>query len=312
MVFGLIFAGISFLVALSLMSVGSSPALLVVPLIGLVMFISGIVIYKKGKAIPPPKVIRTEEISGFGNSDSQLIHPSFDFEAPMSSRKPLVSLVLLNPSYALRFEQSRISPFKDFAENMKNDFKELLSHRQYTFRGPFETYDDLVYNDKANTDLMVEIIIDMKLNYQNMTSTLVNSDVYENRYWSCGAVEKVLMGKQKQYSYSGDIEIGGSINVVVSEVMTKEKVWTKSVSIHSQRIHVSSEKQYLENYASNNMGILYNDPGIYNPVTQVLGNIYQVTMEKAWDYLDPRELELLIPQVQKIRENSGYGRNISR
>ena len=43
-------------------------------------------------------------------------------------------------------------------------------------------------------------------------------------------------------------------------------------------------------------------------VAEFLEKYYKEIMKKAWNHLDPNELKLLKPQIEKIREESGFNR----
>lgn len=307
---GLIIAGIiMMLIGLILLAVPE----MVVILIGLGLGTIGLLIFYIGYLMPSPQVTSIENLPFEMpvSNVSSLYIPSFDFKPIADANsKSTISLILLNPKYARDFEYMGISLFNDFASRMRNDFDELLNVRGFTMRkGNVSKYDDLVYNDKAYTDLLVEIDIDIKFNRQNLKSTMSQAPVYALEHWSCGKTRKVQTGMANLYSFSGDINVQGEINIKISEVMTQEKVWTKSVELSRQQINIKTEKLYESQSVT--FDKLLEDPGVNNPVSKLLENYYQTAMQKAWNYLDPRELEILKPQIELIRSKSGYGRKVS-
>lgn len=48
---------------------------------------------------------------------------------------------------------------------MGNDFEKLLTAKGFTIRGPFRSRDEMVYNDKRNSDFVLQVEIDLQPNY---------------------------------------------------------------------------------------------------------------------------------------------------
>lgn len=273
---------------------------------GVVIGLLGMILYLVGKAKGDPYVTKTEAIAIVDdNIRTALKVPQFDYKAPGSTNEKVVSLSLLTPQYAKDFKYRNESPFTEFAKSMEKDFEEILLEREYTFIGPFKDYDDMVFSDKSKTDLLleVEIRIDWKDNLQTKPVYLTQ---YANEMWSCGTVRQVKTGTVTKYSFDGTAGIGAEISIKASEIMTKQKVWVKKISIDPEYITVKSEKLYNENTIPAN--VWTKDPGFYNPMADFLEKYYKEIMKKAWNHLDPNELKLLKPQIEKIREESGFNR----
>lgn len=275
-------------------------------LIGLGASLLGLIFWIVGRAIPDPYIKKTELISdSTSNALTALKVPQFDYTATASTNEKEISLALLTPKYAEDFIYKGVSPFSEFAKSMEKDFEEVLYERQYTFIGPFKEYDDMVFSEKSKTDLLLEVEIDISWK-ENIQSSPINIKQYANEFWSCGAVRKVVAGIATKYSFEGKAGIGADINIKASEIMTREKVWVKKISIDPQYITVKSGKLYNDNIKPDD--IWTKDPGFYNPMVTFLEEYYKVIMGKAWNYLDPNELKLLKPQIEKIREKSMYNR----
>jgi len=302
----MLFADLLMLAGLILLLGSSSDSSGALLISSILLFLLGLVIFFIGKK-PEPAITRVEEIpvQEF-NNNTPLKVPAFSFTLPPKTNDtPTVSLALLHPTFAKDFYLIGTHPFTDFADRMGDDFKELLIARKYTFRGPYKEWDDMMFSDKAQTDLLIEIKINLKL-VDNLETKSVQIPKYANQYWSCGTVLKVKVEDLNRYSFQESIGIGATITIVASECLTREKVWTKNIEIEPESIFVKSERLYTE--PKTPLYLWTNDAGFYNPLLGQLERFYDKTMQKAWNYLDPRELEFLKPQVNKIREKSEFNR----
>ncbi len=217
---------------------------------------------------------------------------TYDYTPPTTllSKSSKVALLLLHPQYARNFKYSGIDVFSTFSKSMVADFNELLIAKGYSVRGPYEIYDAVVYSDKKETDLMLEVEIDLNVNTTNALWT-----------------SELMYGyPQSRYVYklNGNIVLSGKVNLTASEPLTREKLWAKSIPLAQQDIGVASEATYD---LPNNWELAFRkDPGIINPITNVLEGMYKSVFATAWGNLDPNELEPLKKQVDEIREKKKY------
>lgn len=299
----IVFGIILMLLGLTIMLVPDVTAII----IGTVLTLVGLILWGVGKAKRDPYVTDREAIPLVQDDEARtpLKVPTFDFKAISSPNPKVISLALLSPKYADKFQLKSQSPFSEFIKSMEKDFEEILSEREYTFIGPFKDYDDMVYNDKSKTDLLLEVEIDISWK-DNLETKPISTTTYANETWSCGQVRKVTTGSIIRYSFSGTVGVGAEISIKASEIMTRQKVWVKKISIDPEYINVQSEELYNDRTIPSNLWT--KDPGFYNPTVEFLERYYQQIMKKAYAHLDPEELKLLKPQIERIREESGYNR----
>ncbi len=220
---------------------------------------------------------------------------TYDYSPPESSGADTVttSLILLDPKYAEELEAYSQPMFTKFIKSMGDDFEELLVAKGYTLRGPYATYDEIVYSDKSETDLMLET--EIKFDYE----------------WDSDAVKYTrhvsLQGVTTGYTYwiEGNLHLGGKINLVIKESLTQEKLWVKSIPLTSKSIHILTDR-YRVNNASEANAALSKDVQYKNAVYEALDEYYQNALQTAWNHLDPRELSPLRKQVQELRKKKGY------
>lgn len=213
--------------------------------------------------------------------------------APVNSAK--ITLLLVHPQYAKKFAYSDISIFNKFSQSMSEDFNEMLIAKGYTVRGPFPIYDNIIYSDKKESNLLLEVEIDLDLNDSNVewtnvvdvSSLLIRSSATTNAY-----------------KFKGNLVLSGKISLTLSEPFTREKLWAKNIPLLQKPVYVTSTLTYpaikLYNIA------LKEDSGIINPLTNALEELYTTIFNTAWEQLNPNELKPLLKQVEEIRVKMNF------
>lgn len=214
--------------------------------------------------------------------------PIFDYSPPQQA-KPAAA----NVTFAVvgaTFPGSTSTLFQQFTQNISQDFFEILTSRGYTVRGPFQTYDDITFPDKKGSDLIL------------MPELQINWDT-RNLRWepSFGAA---LFGKSA-YTGEGNLVLTGRINLVVAESLSHEKMWTKSVDIPPLTVRVDETAAYsIPNVPIQQL--LESEPSVYNPVAKALEMQYKIILDRANQYLDPDEMQIVKKQAQEIRIKKVY------
>lgn len=218
---------------------------------------------------------------------------NYDFSPPENGFKKSkdISFILMEPSFARNFEYINYAPFTTFSKAMSNDYVEMLTKRGYRYIGPVNSYDEIVYSDKKNTDLLLESELAFELNgitpfKHSSGTTLIGNLPYDN------------------YFADGELMLAGKINFYISEPFTHTKIWVKSIPIEAQKIIVKSVKR---NY--NNLDSVYNDPQVWNAFVEALQKVYTKSLQTAWNYLDPEEMTVKKKESDEIRKNSTFNKN---
>lgn len=215
---------------------------------------------------------------------------NYDWNAPTTSaaKSADVTLILVNPSFGKKFDNEKEPIFTKFIENMANDFEEMLVSKGYSLRGPFASYDEIVFRDKQDADLLMKVEVDF--NYEAAQGLMKASADF-------GAA---MLGKTAyKYNLDGDLYLGGKINIILYEPSTEEKLWVKSIPLQDKTVRLKTGKYSTQNSC-------FSDPGYLNPMQNVLEEYYQSTMNLGWKYLEPAELKELKVQVQAIRKKKSY------
>ncbi len=217
-----------------------------------------------------------------------LVPMKFDYSTPGVgvTKSNDIKFALINPRFVTSFEQSKIDPYKTFANSMGDDFVEMLTARGYPYVGPYNTIDDMVYSEKQTTDLVLEVEVDLQFTGNAIKQT---SD-YE-----------ILTSRTNYYYiYNGDMNLSGKITMIFSEPFTKTKVWVKSVSTEPITFFLDSQYKYKSK------DIPVTDPKVWNTLVEILQKIYENVISTSWKYLEPEELKVKKSESLEIKKNSGF------
>jgi hypothetical protein len=151
-------------------------------------------------------------------------------------------------------------------------------------KGPYQALDEMVFEDKKRTDLLLQIEI-------NPEFTAVDGT------WTKG----LLLGG---YSYSGTVSLVGKINLSGVEPLTNEKIWVKSVLIPKiENISIKTSNKYTEPLSG--LEIL-GDPGVYNAIGKALEEQYSGILSKCEAHLNPDEFATLKGQIKELKGKKGF------
>jgi hypothetical protein len=215
--------------------------------------------------------------------------PVYDYTPPESGfvKSKDVSFILIKPAFANNFDLVAYEPFASFSKSMENDYVEMLTKRGYPYIGPVNSYNEIVYADKKNSDLTLESELAFDLNGSIFKSIegrrLLTNEPYTRHY------------------ANGELIISGKVNFYLSEPFTHSKVWVKSILIETQRVQINSSRNDFSSLAE-----VKDDPKVWNAFVDVLQTIYSKTLETAWTYLDPEELKAKKKEADEIKKNSSY------
>lgn len=184
----------------------------------------------------------------------------------------------------------RIPLFHRFIKNMAADFSEIVTARGYTVRGPFQTFDEMTFVDKDNSNLILTANIDF-----NFDPSAIQ--VYPG---------KSILGGGVYWSYSGSIVMHPRITLVIHEGLTNEKMWTKSVNITPINIPLKSSKWGSPNITLQRYLEVEGHDQIYMELANRLESMYQEVMNRTYGYLDPREMALLSKQAMELKKRKTF------
>jgi hypothetical protein len=211
-----------------------------------------------------------------------------------------MSIALIMPSYAKEMGQTTgIELLDRFRKSMGTDVEELLIERGYTLKGPFDSADEMLFNDKKDADIAVYIEVRVE--------SLSTSGGWTQ---SWGSVLLATNTSEVEEYYEGTLSLGGKIVFSGIEPLTGEKIWAKSLEIPKQsNIKVKTEHVYSGRASLTSEEInllLLKDPSVHNALVQPLQNIYQTSLSKIENYFEPEELRSLKPQIKELKAKKGF------
>jgi hypothetical protein len=215
---------------------------------------------------------------------------NFDYNPPTEgvTKSNEIKFALVNPRFLGNSEevaQFRKDPFKTFIKNMGQDFSEMLAARGYQTIGPFSSYDEMVYQEKKSSDLV--LIPEVSLNFTSVPSKATYN----------------YMLKQNVYQLDGNVTMEGKITMHFCEPFTKTKVWSKSVPIEPVTFYIKSEQKYSEPIVN------FDDNGVWNALTEQLSPMYQKCLKTCWNHLEPTELLIKKKEAAEIKAQSNFNKN---
>ncbi len=215
---------------------------------------------------------------------------TFDYIPKTTNKSGSAKMVLasLKPYYAKSFTEGGTELFKSFQTALGGDIEELIISKGFSMKGPYVSYDEMIFEDKKRVDVAVVIEISPEF-------------VAADGGWK----EHVnLFTKDITYSYEGTASLIGKINLSGLEPLTGEKIWSKSVQIpnvENIKIATTARHTYKES-----AGMLLKDPGVYNAIGTALQSQYIGIMEKIATYFNVEEFQSLKGQITELKSKKGF------
>lgn len=210
------------------------------------------------------------------------------FQVSAGSTKMTIALV--RPNFIAHNSEYLVSPFPEMATSMGNDFEELLTSKGFTIRGPYNSRDEMVYNDKVNSNFALEVQIDLNPNYSveltshskvRLLNILLVTPPFQDIY----------------YSTKGTITFGGNLILTASSCQYGEKIWKKNIALEQITFTYEGSKLYLSAPSMANQ--LITDNSVYNTISRNLEIFYSNALELAWKQIDPEEMSIVSKQAKE-------------
>ena len=196
-----------------------------------------------------------------------------------------LTIVLIKPRFVDKngiAPQYLTPPFNEMATSMGDDFEELLSAKGFTMRGPFGSRDEMVYNDKINSSLALEVSIDL------------NKTQYDIKYkYSPGIGSLVL----PTYRMSGNVVFGGNLVITATSPQYGEMIWKKNITLETRTFHYDGSAKW--NNLPTIADELQKDNAVYNAFARELEKYYQQAMDLAWQQIEVAEMKTVAEQAKK-------------
>ena len=258
-----------------------------------------------------------------GGPATSIYQPSFDFQSSGDAAEESdVVLSLLAPDYASQEARNAVQQLSrqllvpaaaiqgqvnygargrnalerilsDFQRAMETDFEEMLLSRGFVFKGPFPSYEEMVYADRRDSDLMLhpQIEIQPRVNAKPAEKSSVVGDI-------------LSIGGDSWVIESGTVALAGRVTLAVYEPMTRTRLWNRSISVPDTTIRWQGELEY--DVPPYSMAQIMGEPQLQNNFARLMEDMYERTLQTASEYLDPEEMLVLREQAYEIREDAGF------
>ena len=174
---------------------------------------------------------------------------TFDYAAKETSKlgSANMALALVSPYYAPAFADGSGELFRSFQKALGSDVEELIIAKGFTLKGPYQAYDEMIFEDKKRTEVLIQIEIAPQFT------------AFEGGWKT---ITSIMGSAYTTYRYMAKASLVGKINLSGVEPLTNEKIWSKSVLIPAVE-NIVLESSYRYN-ATVPWAEIRNDPGIYN------------------------------------------------
>lgn len=222
-------------------------------------------------------------------------NPNFDYTPPerANPRSADITVALINPVFADEDPNKLVAPYSTFIENMANDFEEMLIAKGFSLRGPFKTRDEMVYGDKKNSDIALEISISLK--DEGGLELKRNSKTNWGRIIDKNAKDVIY------YTTGGTFYHFGNIIIEATDPFTGEKFWKKTVALPRKKITAQGNQTWSGKPTAEQM--LSKDTGVYNPIAKALEEYYQEAIKTAWRHIDVNEMQMIKKEIEKSKKD---------
>lgn len=184
--------------------------------------------------------------------------------------------------------------YLDLTNAMRGDFLELATCRGYLARGPFDSFEAMVFPDREASNLLLEpeLMLDV---------TVTDLEV------AARGLGALLRTSQNQIT--GNASVGGRITLNVKEPVTNTRMWTRSIEVPSEKFVFTSEKRYATGELTKQEAayLLLDDPGFLRILLPKLEATYATVFKTADSYLHAREMATVAGQAAEVRKKAAIG-----
>jgi hypothetical protein len=165
---------------------------------------------------------------------------------------------------------------------LRDDFLEIVTCRGYLSKGPFDSFESMVFPDREGSDLLLEPVIE---------STMALIDVRPASHCkgflgkaSC-TMEAASGATPTSFTLNGAIHLGGRVTLTLREPVTNTRMWTKSVEMPVERVPFTGETVYSA-LAKPAPPDAWADRGVQAALAPALERAYQAVLTASEGHLN--------------------------
>lgn len=222
----------------------------------------------------------------------QRIPAKFDFSPPSRAQVAStgITIAIVRPIFVGQNPEYYVPPFNDMAESMGNDFQEMLTAKGFTVRGPFGSRDEMIYNDKLNSSLVLEIGIDINPQYNR------KYNVTSKTNWG-SLLDKSQPASTNSYRMTGEVTLAGNLVINAKSAQYGELIWKKNIALEPASFTYNGNLTWSG--VPTMKDELQKDNQVYNAISRELEKFYGKALDVAWKQIDPQEMKTVADQAKK-------------
>lgn len=205
----------------------------------------------------------------------------FDYSAPSEAAAHPSPVVLTVGKVEHRYfgKKGRLNTpqFVNFDSAIAEDLAEILTTKGFGLRGPFDSYDLIPYSDKKAMDFFLQPAV---------TSVVVAPE-------------------DRATAFETPIKVTVKVILELKEVVTRELMWSKSLTFGELEIPFASVVQALTAQHGKITDIVFAPEAIENAMARELEKQYPVLMSTIFSLIDPEEMLILKQEAQELRSKKG-------
>lgn len=222
------------------------------------------------------------------------VQPRFDY-APKgtgATGSAKMTIALINPILAEQVAQ--VNPFQSMRKNMGNDFEEMLTAKGLTIRGPFEQFGELLYDDKQNSDFILEVEVD--LNFQNIDR---KRKVVTRTNWGKILNPNTNETSDTYYMYTGEGTVGCNLVLTAKSTNYGEKLWKKNISLPPAPFKYEGRLGWVS-HSVTLLDEIQQDNIVFNEIAKLLEGQYGVIFDLLDRQIDVAEMKTVAAAAKKV------------
>lgn len=223
---------------------------------------------------------------------------SFDYSPKVTSKVGSANLTvaIVNPTFPGSNYNNQL--FKQFSKSMGKDFEELLTSKGITIRGPFDSRGEMLYNDKQNSDFILEPEINFDFtNVSRESKRNVKNPSFGELMINANTPATIY------YTYSGTGTYSTNLSLVFKSTNYTEKIDVKNFPVEGTTFDYVGSEKWNDNRATF-FDELQQDNVVYNNFVKTLMVQYTTIFEKLEKQIEVEYLETIKEQAYKIDKKS--------
>lgn len=209
-------------------------------------------------------------------------NPQFKFDPPKreSVASADVTIALLKPVFIDKEIAKAGSPWDDFSTKMQTHVEEMLTAKGFKVRGPFNTRDEMVFNDKQKSNFTLQVGIELSVDIQRDWKTVIG------------------LGGNSLKVKRGTVSISSSVVMTAVSNFSGEKLWKKSIQLTQKNFTYSGDAKWSFKEISF-INEFREDNNLYNPIAKNLETIYAESLTVLWNQFDVDEMKGIAAEAKK-------------